>query len=118
MAKFTAFFIIVALLLFSTLTYASARPISTSVYPEEISIEVSQQYPHCSYCIQIIYVVHLLIIMVEIQYTHVRIYFCYAQKLEQGEENCEGVGEEECVLIRRTLVAHTDYIYTQNHNHP
>ncbi|KAH0923138.1 hypothetical protein HID58_023156, partial [Brassica napus] len=78
MAKFTAFFIIVALLLFSTLTYASARPISTSVYPEEISVE----------------------------------------KLEQGEENCEGVGEEECVLIRRTLVAHTDYIYTQNHNHP
>ncbi|KAF3542799.1 hypothetical protein DY000_02005650 [Brassica cretica] len=81
MAKFTTFFIIVALLLFSTLTYASARPISTSVYPEEISVEVSQ-------------------------------------KLEQGEENCEGVGEEECVLIRRTLVAHTDYIYTQNHNHP
>ncbi|XP_068657671.1 phytosulfokines-like [Aristolochia californica] len=27
-------------------------------------------------------------------------------------EGCEGVGEEEC-LMRRTLVAHTDYIYTQ-----
>lgn len=54
--------------------------------------------------------------MVEIQYTHVFIYFCYAQKLEQEEVNCEGVGEEECALIRRTLVAHTDYIYTQNHN--
>ncbi|XP_068655463.1 phytosulfokines-like [Aristolochia californica] len=27
-------------------------------------------------------------------------------------ESCEGVGEEEC-LMRRTLVAHTDYIYTQ-----
>ncbi|KAF2581044.1 hypothetical protein F2Q68_00003818 [Brassica cretica] len=40
MAKFTTFFIIVALLLFSTLTYASARPISTSVYPEEISVEL------------------------------------------------------------------------------
>ncbi|KAF8089684.1 hypothetical protein N665_0499s0012 [Sinapis alba] len=38
------------------------------------------------------------------------------EKLEQGEENCEGVGEEECFLIRRTLAAHTDYIYTQNHN--
>lgn len=46
-----------------------------------------------------------------------RVYvFCYVQKLEQGDENCEGVGEEECFLIRRTLVAHTDYIYTQNHN--
>ncbi|KAG6468236.1 hypothetical protein ZIOFF_072809 [Zingiber officinale] len=28
------------------------------------------------------------------------------------EEGCGGVGEEEC-LMRRTLVAHTDYIYTQ-----
>ncbi|ESQ45556.1 hypothetical protein EUTSA_v10010875mg [Eutrema salsugineum] len=30
------------------------------------------------------------------------------------EESCKGLGEEEC-LTRRTLVAHTDYIYTQNH---
>ncbi|KAK8601021.1 hypothetical protein V6N13_059239 [Hibiscus sabdariffa] len=29
--------------------------------------------------------------------------------------NCEGVGKEEC-LMRRTLAAHVDYIYTQNHN--
>ncbi|XP_010095737.2 phytosulfokines [Morus notabilis] len=28
------------------------------------------------------------------------------------EESCEGVGEEEC-LMRRTLAAHIDYIYTQ-----
>ncbi|KAL0721565.1 hypothetical protein Bca4012_036164 [Brassica carinata] len=83
MAKFTTFFFIIVLLLCSTLTYASARPISTTVHPEEISVEVS---------------ITLLV------------------KLEQGEESCEGVGEEECVLIRRTLVAHTDYIYTQNHN--
>ncbi|XP_077233883.1 phytosulfokines-like [Tasmannia lanceolata] len=40
-----------------------------------------------------------------------------------GEENldanegCEGVGEEEC-LMRRTLVAHTDYIYTQGNKNP
>lgn len=27
-------------------------------------------------------------------------------------EQCEGVGEEEC-LMRRTLEAHLDYIYTQ-----
>ncbi|KAL7612200.1 phytosulfokines 3 [Lactuca sativa] len=31
----------------------------------------------------------------------------------QIEEGCEGIGEEEC-LMRRTLVAHIDYIYTQN----
>ncbi|KAI3423164.1 Phytosulfokine-beta [Psidium guajava] len=32
------------------------------------------------------------------------------------DESCKGVGEEEC-LLRRTLAAHTDYIYTQKH-HP
>ncbi|CAF2046376.1 hypothetical protein BRARA_I03344 [Brassica rapa] len=36
--------------------------------------------------------------------------------VKAAEENCKGIGEEEC-LIRRTLVAHTDYIYTQNHKH-
>ncbi|KAI4295793.1 hypothetical protein L6164_035801 [Bauhinia variegata] len=30
------------------------------------------------------------------------------------EESCEGIGEEEC-LMRRTLAAHVDYIYTQKH---
>ncbi|KAL2906480.1 Phytosulfokines 3 [Bienertia sinuspersici] len=30
-------------------------------------------------------------------------------------ESCQGVNEEDC-LIRRTLVAHTDYIYTQHQN--
>ncbi|KAK3413996.1 hypothetical protein EUGRSUZ_I02494 [Eucalyptus grandis] len=28
------------------------------------------------------------------------------------ERGCEGIGEEEC-LMRRTLEAHLDYIYTQ-----
>ncbi|MBA0623679.1 hypothetical protein Godav_009128 [Gossypium davidsonii] len=30
------------------------------------------------------------------------------------DDNCEGVGKEES-LMRRTLAAHLDYIYTQNH---
>ncbi|KAG5030780.1 hypothetical protein AAZX31_06G044600 [Glycine max] len=31
------------------------------------------------------------------------------------DESCEGIdGSEEC-LMRRTLVAHVDYIYTQKH---
>ncbi|KAH9610988.1 hypothetical protein KSS87_001009 [Heliosperma pusillum] len=30
-------------------------------------------------------------------------------------ESCKGLNEEEC-LMRRTLVAHTDYIYTQQQN--
>ncbi|KAM6564123.1 hypothetical protein CsatB_024121 [Cannabis sativa] len=38
-----------------------------------------------------------------------------AEQVESGDEiSCEGIGEEEC-LMRRTLVAHTDYIYTQKH---
>ncbi|XP_061961204.1 phytosulfokines 3-like [Populus nigra] len=36
-----------------------------------------------------------------------------AEHAEVMEEiSCEGLGEEEC-LMRRTLAAHTDYIYTQ-----
>ncbi|XP_058739183.1 phytosulfokines 3-like [Vicia villosa] len=31
------------------------------------------------------------------------------------QENCEGINEDDC-LMRRTLVAHTDYIYTQKQN--
>lgn len=33
---------------------------------------------------------------------------------EAVEESCGGIAEEEC-LMRRTLAAHLDYIYTQNH---
>ncbi|KAI3462669.1 hypothetical protein Pfo_019332 [Paulownia fortunei] len=33
----------------------------------------------------------------------------------KAEESCQGIGEEEC-LMRRTLTAHLDYIYTQQHN--
>ncbi|KAM1289290.1 hypothetical protein ACFX13_016934 [Malus domestica] len=32
----------------------------------------------------------------------------------EGGGSCEGVAEEEC-LMRRTLAAHVDYIYTQKH---
>ncbi|KAE8707675.1 Phytosulfokine [Hibiscus syriacus] len=31
------------------------------------------------------------------------------------EDSCEGIPEDEC-LMRRTLAAHVDYIYTQKHN--
>ncbi|KAJ1381767.1 Phytosulfokine [Sesbania bispinosa] len=31
------------------------------------------------------------------------------------DKSCEGIREEEC-LMRRTLAAHIDYIYTQKHN--
>ncbi|XP_057784414.1 phytosulfokines 3-like [Salvia miltiorrhiza] len=33
----------------------------------------------------------------------------------QVEDSCKGISEDEC-LMRRTLNAHTDYIYTQQHN--
>lgn len=39
-----------------------------------------------------------------------------APKVSSTDDNCSGLGEEEC-LMRRTLAAHIDYIYTQNkHN--
>ncbi|KAH6824428.1 hypothetical protein C2S53_002838 [Perilla frutescens var. hirtella] len=31
------------------------------------------------------------------------------------EDNCNGISDDEC-LMRRTLNAHLDYIYTQHHN--
>ncbi|XP_027362284.1 phytosulfokines-like [Abrus precatorius] len=37
------------------------------------------------------------------------------QDAEAVDESCEGIREEEC-LMRRTLAAHIDYIYTQKHN--
>lgn len=38
-----------------------------------------------------------------------------ASRAELEDESCEGVeGTEEC-LMRRTLAAHTDYIYTNKH---
>ncbi|KAK7307698.1 hypothetical protein VNO77_40991 [Canavalia gladiata] len=37
------------------------------------------------------------------------------QHAESIDESCDGIGEEEC-LIKRTLTAHIDYIYTQKHN--
>lgn len=47
--------------------------------------------------------------------------FCYnVQETEADtveEESCKGIGEEECLIRRSDLVAHTDYIYTQNHKH-
>ncbi|KAE9606829.1 hypothetical protein Lal_00026261 [Lupinus albus] len=36
------------------------------------------------------------------------------QDVEAVDKNCEGVGEEEC-LMRKTLIANTDYIYTDNY---
>ncbi|KAL5706684.1 hypothetical protein ACHQM5_024818 [Ranunculus cassubicifolius] len=39
------------------------------------------------------------------------------EKKMEMDESCEGVGEDEC-LMRRTLAAHTDYIYTQKHTNP
>ncbi|KAJ6739854.1 PHYTOSULFOKINES 3 [Salix purpurea] len=76
--KVTTLFLIVALLLCSTLTYA-ARP--------------EPDFPNGS-----------------LAKNHQKV--VEAESAEVMEEICEGVGEEEC-LMRRTLAAHTDYIYTQ-----
>lgn len=37
--------------------------------------------------------------------------------VEDDDGNCEGLQKEECLLVRRTLVAHVDYIYSQGHHH-
>ncbi|XVF67415.1 hypothetical protein PTKIN_Ptkin10aG0119200 [Pterospermum kingtungense] len=35
-----------------------------------------------------------------------------SEKGDEVEDSCKGIEEEEC-LVRRTLAAHIDYIYTQ-----
>ncbi|KAK7406428.1 hypothetical protein VNO78_08052 [Psophocarpus tetragonolobus] len=37
------------------------------------------------------------------------------QDAEEVDESCKGLSEEQC-LMRRTLTAHLDYIYTQDQN--
>ncbi|RDX79891.1 Phytosulfokines 3, partial [Mucuna pruriens] len=37
------------------------------------------------------------------------------QDVVEVDESCEGIKDDEC-LMRRTLAAHIDYIYTQKHN--
>lgn len=32
------------------------------------------------------------------------------------EKECEGANDEDECMMRRTLAAHTDYIYTQQHH--
>lgn len=40
------------------------------------------------------------------------------KQMNDVEESCNNVEEEEECLMRRTLAAHVDYIYTQEHNRP
>ena len=39
------------------------------------------------------------------------------KETEEIEMDCANLDEKEC-LTRRTLAAHTDYIYTQQHGNP
>ncbi|XP_022896919.1 phytosulfokines-like [Olea europaea var. sylvestris] len=36
---------------------------------------------------------------------------------DMDQKSCDGIGEDEC-MMRRTLEAHLDYIYTQKQNQP
>ncbi|XP_031379053.1 phytosulfokines-like [Punica granatum] len=38
------------------------------------------------------------------------------EKAMEIDDSCEGIGEDEC-LMRRTLAAHIDYLYTQKQKH-
>uniref|UniRef100_A0A7N1A6K3 Phytosulfokine n=1 Tax=Kalanchoe fedtschenkoi TaxID=63787 RepID=A0A7N1A6K3_KALFE len=37
--------------------------------------------------------------------------------VDAAEDGCDGISEYEC-LMRRSLAAHLDYIYTQKNNNP
>ncbi|KAJ4846902.1 hypothetical protein Tsubulata_026230 [Turnera subulata] len=82
-------FFILALLLMSNVV-AKARPISTNT-----RLESNPQAPFSSTGIE-------------------------ASRKESGmdDDGCEEATEREEILIRRSMVAHTDYIYTQDINGP
>ncbi|PWA76720.1 phytosulfokine [Artemisia annua] len=44
-----------------------------------------------------------------------KVYIFGGDETAEIEQGCEGIGEDEC-LMRRTLAAHIDYIYTQKKN--
>ncbi|KAA3461609.1 phytosulfokines 3-like [Gossypium australe] len=85
MAKLATFFVL-TLLLVSTLSFAAR---SGPAFPNQSPTKTQAKG----------------IAVVETQVEH---------STEAVEDSCQGVGEEEC-LLRRTLAAHVDYIYTQNH---
>ncbi|KAG8368510.1 hypothetical protein BUALT_Bualt15G0053200 [Buddleja alternifolia] len=39
------------------------------------------------------------------------------QKEDVNQDSCDGMGEDEC-MMRKTLEAHLDYIYTQKRKQP
>ncbi|XP_068316275.1 phytosulfokines-like [Pyrus communis] len=79
---------VVALLLFLTLSGTMARPLLSSSSSSSSDVSAMKVQPELK--------------DVEVEKAMV-------------EESCDGVGEDEC-LMRRTLAAHIDYIYTQKHN--
>lgn len=116
----------VALFLFYTLTYATARPAPifsdltpTKTQQHGIPVHIyasslqSWSYHIISYLPnnQLLIPMNILVLL-----NIFDIFFLKVAEAEKVmvEESCEGVGEDEC-LQRRTLAAHTDYIYTQKH---
>lgn len=108
----------VALLLFFTLTYATARPEPT--FSDATPIKINNQHVVHKFPNIIISKPTLTSsFLTNLLWVLLNFLFCFVLKdaeLEKVmvEDLCEGVGKEEC-LERRTLAAHLDYIYTQKH---
>lgn len=120
MAKFTTLFTIAALLLLLSSELTSA------VRPEPAfsnnALKTAQHQVRFSsppnYNLLVFFLVNLLLIN-EFQYRSYNMQEVEADNnnVEDGEVSCEGLEEQEC-LMRRTLAAHVDYIYTQKHHKP
>lgn len=120
MAKFTTLFTIAALLLLlsSELTYAvRPEPAFSNNALKTAQHQVRFSSPP-NYNLLVFFLVNLLLIN-EFQYRSYNMQEVEADNnnVEDGEVSCAGLEEQEC-LMRRTLAAHVDYIYTQKHHKP
>ncbi|KAH1202424.1 Phytosulfokine protein [Glycine max] len=111
MTKVTALFF--TLLLCSMLVHAMSIRLEPAFHQESLAKPHQQvnnnQYPKQQLCVFRILVNKTLLYVLKIMAKYMSV--------EAVDESCEGVGEDEC-LMRRTLAAHVDYIYTQKHNNP
>lgn len=122
-SKLVTFFV-VALVIFSAIYRADARP-------EPAFHEVDSGHVVCYVLfffpplLMYVYIYAALFFSARSNYW----WFLYAvlgilQVVQEGEEkamevddsSCEGIGEDGC-LMRRTLAAHVDYLYTQKQKH-
>ena len=105
---------ILTLLLLST---PQSRPLSTTIGEQA---DDPQNIPFSSPVSFLSWEIMLLVFYCFSVHIFTGFFFCMLTNLQESslnDDECKGLDGEEC-LIRRSLAAHTDYIYTQENVAP